>query len=412
MDLIETLNRTMKLAMDEGRVASYEEAKELFESFKLRIHVQSGFTHVPAAQAAVLTLLNAAPKTFLGGVELIGAVQERCTMAWFAGQPLGEVAQSFGVIVAADLEEQEIPAIHIGNYELPARKFSLGVILEADGFTLSPDRAAVGTVMAAADVGVAAAGAALSEAFLYTYRKAPLAGQRDVRWRFPGGTNPKSLANLWLVGLGHLGQAFLWTAALSGEQHLPRAVKLSDFDSVSNSSLSTCLLVSHQDVGRRKVDVIAERLEVLGVQVERNYERLDPGTRIVHVSHELLVVAVDNVALRRSLDHFTGARVLEAGIGNGVDAFTRIQVHAFPGLRKARDIWAEDDLMSSHAIDISQPAYQSLLDQNGDRCGTTLLAGRAVATPFVGAFAGAIVFHLAQNPNAGGHAWSFDTKNL
>ncbi|WP_175916069.1 ThiF family adenylyltransferase [Burkholderia sp. BCC1638] len=412
MDLIETLNRTMKLAMDDGRVASYEEAKALFESFKLRIHVQPGFTNVPAAQAAVLTLLNAAPKTFLGGVELTGAVHERCTMAWFAGQTLGKVAQSFGAFVAADLDEREVPTIYIGNHEVPPLKFSLGVILEADGFTLSPDRAALGTARAAAHVGVAAAGAALSEAFLHAYRKAPLAGQRDVRWRFPSGTYSKTLGNLWLVGLGHLGQAFLWTAALAGDQYLPKAVKLSDFDNVSNSSLSTCLLVNRQNVGHKKVDVIAERLEALGVQVERNYERLDPGARVVHVNHELFVVAVDNVALRRSLDRFNGTRVLEAGIGNGVDAFTRIQVHAFPGPRKARDIWADDDAESSRAIDISKPAYQSLLAQNGDRCGTTLLAGRSVATPFVGAFAGAILFHLAQYPTAGGHAWSFDIKNL
>jgi len=356
--------------------------------------------------------LNAAPKTFLGSVELMGAVEERCTMAWFAGQTLGRVAQSFGAMVVDGLEEQEVPTIYIGNYELQARGFSLGMILEANGFTLSPDRAAVGTSMAAAHVGVAAAGAALSEAFFHASRKAPLAGQRDVRWRFPSPTYPKTLDNLWLVGLGHLGQAFLWTAALAGERHLPKAVKLSDFDSVSNSSLSTCLLVNHQDVGHKKVDVIAERLEPLGVQTERNYERLDPGTRVVQVSHELFVVAVDNVALRRSLDRFNGTRVLEAGIGNGVDGFTRIQAHAFPGPRKARDIWAEDDAESSRAIDISKPAYQSLLAQNGDKCGTTLLAGRSVATPFVGAFAGAIVFYLAQYPTAGCHAWSFDIKNL
>ena len=118
MDLIETLNRTMKLAMDDGRVGSYEEAKALFESFKLRIHVKSGFAAVPAAQAAVLTLLNAAPKTFLGGVELMGAVQEQCTMAWFAGQTLGKVAQSFGAIVAEGLDEREVSTIYVGDYEV------------------------------------------------------------------------------------------------------------------------------------------------------------------------------------------------------------------------------------------------------------------------------------------------------
>jgi hypothetical protein len=46
-------------------------------------------------------------------------------------------------------------------------------------------------------------------------------------------------------------------------------------------------------------------------------------------------------------------------------------------------------------VDISRPAYQALLKQTGDECGTTLLAGRSIATPFVGAFAGAVLFGLA-----------------
>ena len=96
MELIETLNRTMKLAMDDGRVSSYEEAQTLFGSFRLRIHVQSGFSAVPAAEAAAITLLNAAPKTFLGGVELVGPLHEQCTMAWFAGKALGVLLSNSG----------------------------------------------------------------------------------------------------------------------------------------------------------------------------------------------------------------------------------------------------------------------------------------------------------------------------
>jgi len=412
MELVETLNRTMKLAMDEGRVGSYEDAKALFQSFKLRIHVQPDFTAVPAAQAAVLTLLNAAPRTFLGGVELVGALQERCTMAWFAGRTLADVAQSFGVAVPASIDGLEVPTIRIGNSEPAESVFSVGVGLQAEQFTLTPDRSTAMNSMSAAYVGVAAAGAALCEAFLHLYRKAPLAGQRDVHWAFPGGEDPKAPTSLWLVGLGHLGQAYLWTAALAGDQYLPTLVKLSDFDSVSESSLSTCLLVGPRDVGRRKVDVVAERLEALGVQVKRCYEKLDLNDGPVQVPHEFVVVAVDNVSLRRSLDRIHAARVLEAGIGDGSDAFTRLQVHAFPGPRKARDIWAEDDVKSSRTIDISKPAYQALLAQSGDECGTTLVAGRSVATPFVGAFAGAILCCLTQYRSTSGGAWSFDLKNL
>lgn len=411
MELIETLNRTMKLAMDEGVASSYEEAQSLFNSFKLRISIQPGFTDVPAAEAAVLTLLNAAPKTFLGGVELVGALEEYCTQAWFAGIKLGDVAQKMGVTTEISCSN-DLPTIYWGSHLPSSDTFCLGVILNSDGFTLSPDRAGKGAQSSPIQAGVAAAGAALYEAFQHAYRKAPTAGQREIRWSLPDITQESPPPTMWLIGGGHLGQAFLWTVALKGNSFLPQSIKLSDYDTVSWSSLSTCLLVNSKDVGKRKVDVIADQLELLGVMVQRDYERLNLDTGIIKSEHELAVVAVDNIALRRSLDRLHVSRILEAGIGNGPEAFTRIQLHKFPGLRKARDIWMEDDVRGARLADLSKPAYQSLLKTSGDECGTALVAGRAVATPFIGAFAGAVLSQFAMNPFGSNCAWNFDVCSL
>jgi hypothetical protein len=63
-------------------------------------------------------------------------------------------------------------------------------------------------------------------------------------------------------------------------------------------------------------------------------------------------------------------------------------------------------------VDISKPAYQSLLARDKDICGTSLLAGRAVATPFVGAFAGALVAWLADHPSTSQFEWNFDLNSL
>lgn len=412
MDLIETLNRTMKLAMDEGRVGSYEEALTLFSSFRLRVHVQPGFAATPAAEAAVLTLLNAAPKTFLGGVELVGPLHECCTRAWFAGMTLGEVAEQFGVATATD-GASDTPTIYIGDGTPQEATFWLGVSPTSDGFILSPDGAVMCSQEALVEAGVAAAGAALNEAFRHAYRKTPLAGQREIRWKFPACGNASPVETFWNIGLGHLGQAFLWTAALVGGQRLPKIIRLTDYDTVSWSSLSTCLLVTAKDVGRRKVDVVAERIEALGIKAQRDYERLYlDDSRMVRSEQDLVVVAVDNIALRRSLDRLHAQRVLEAGIGEGTEAFTRIQLHAFPGPRKARDIWIGDDARASCAVDLTQPAYKALLAKSGDECGTTLVAGRSVATPFVGAFAGALLNVLAADRVGDIHAWSYDVSSL
>jgi hypothetical protein len=172
------------------------------------------------------------------------------------------------------------------------------------------------------------------------------------------------------------------------------------------------LLVDVADVDRKKVDAVAGQLEVLGVAVKRDPARLDLDTGPVVAALPICVVAVDNLALRRSLDRIHGAVVLEAGIGDGVDGFTRVQAHAFPGRRLARDIWLGEDPKASRVVDISKPAYRSLLEETGDECGTTLVAGRSIATPFIGAFAGAVLARLSESGGLQEHAWSFDVNSL
>lgn len=411
MNLAESLNRTMKLAMDEGRVKSYQEAVALFNSFRLRLQVAPGFTSTPGVEAAVLTLLRAGPKTFLGGVELLGAIDEPCRLAWFAGKPLRDVAAECGVSIGAD-SAVHLPTICIGPGAATNDGFWIGLCVKSDGFVLTPDVSFSSTLETSIESGVAGAGAALNQAFQHIYRNAPQAGQREVVFRLPAQLCLSAPQNQWVIGLGHLGQAYLWTAMLKRRELRPSVIRLTDYDKVSTSSLSTCLLVDAADVGRNKVDAIAERLEFLGVEVQQDPVRLNLDAGPVDSAHPQCIVAVDNLALRRSLDRVRGACLLEAGIGDGSDGFTRVQVHAFPGARMARDIWAGEDLKASRLVDISKPAYRSLLEESGDECGTTLVAGRSIATPFVGAFAGALLAQLSVAGELREHAWNFDVNSL
>ena len=412
MELAESLNRTMKLAMDEGRVQSYQEAVMLFSSFRLRLMVAPGFTSSPGVEAAILTLLRAAPKTFLGGVELAGPLHETCTLAWFSGKTLGEVAEGCGVSVSVSVDVTEaIPTICVGAGAATADGFWLGMRMRNDGFTLTPDISVPSAPEASVEAGVAAAGAALNQAFQHIYRRAPLAGQRELNFRLPSQANAEARSQ-WVIGLGHLGQAYLWTVMLQRPGRRPAVVRLTDDDKVSASSLSTCLLVDPTDVGKDKVEAVAQRLEALGVTVVRDPVRLDLNSGVVKSAQSLCIVAVDNLALRRSLDRIQEAVVLEVGIGDGSEGFTQVQAHVFPGGRLARDVWAGDDSKASRAVDISKPAYRTLLAESGDECGTTLVAGRSVATPFVGAFAGAVVARLSASHNLQVHAWNYDVSSL
>lgn len=104
-------------------------------------------------------------------------------------------------------------------------------------------------------------------------------------------------------------------------------------------------------------------------------------------------------------------RIFEGGIGDGARGFTRVQFRSFPGSRMARDVRAGKDLRATRAVDISVP----LLKETGDECGTTLVAGRSIATPFVGAFAGAVLFGLTMAGPEGARSqfgWAFDLNHL
>ena len=65
-----------------------------------------------------------------------------------------------------------------------------------------------------------------------------------------------------------------------------------------------------------------------------------------------------------------------------------MRLHTLPGSRPATGLWRErvdgEDVTTS-------PAYRDLLAKGAlDRCGVTLLAGKAVGAPFVGAIAASL----------------------
>ncbi len=67
-----TLHRTAKYFMDSGRAQTAEEAMDLLKSYGLTIAVGPEIHTSPAAQIALLTLVNLGRRTFLGGVEVVG----------------------------------------------------------------------------------------------------------------------------------------------------------------------------------------------------------------------------------------------------------------------------------------------------------------------------------------------------
>src|SRR5450631_1233909 len=136
----ESLNRTVKLALDDGSATSLEEAIERFRSFRVGIDVRAGAMKSPGLEAALLTLLNAAPRTFLGGVEVFGDVDQPLHLAWFNGTTIKETAISFGATVGSG-RNMHSPVFVLGSGPLSHRDFVLSVQCADFGFRLSPEEA-------------------------------------------------------------------------------------------------------------------------------------------------------------------------------------------------------------------------------------------------------------------------------
>ncbi|KWT98602.1 MULTISPECIES: ThiF family adenylyltransferase [unclassified Variovorax] len=423
----ESMHRLAKMALDTGEADSPEAAIALFQKYRVRIHLGAGWADTSAGQACFLTALNTSARAFLGGVEVHGDLDHRLTVPLFEGRHVREVIGECGGHAAA-VASTRLPTLVIG--EVPkGPDAGFCVQLAWDGWCawISPwqqdDATSFGRDNPLA--GVAAAALGVNEAFLHVRGEFAEAGHRVVGlslwnplamadWRDYVGPDLQYLPkDLWLVGLGHLGQAYAWTLAMLPYTAARAHLVLQDFDKAARSNLSTCMLLGSHDLGKRKVRVVAQRLEAAGFEIDMVERRFSSNHRVLPGEPSTALIGVDNVGTRRELDTAAFDLVVEAGLGSGHHDFRNIRTHCFPGPRKPSEVWRADAAVEA-GVELSD-TYKKLAAQRNDICGMTLLASRAVATPFVGAFAASLVLAEVIRPLHGGGvhaALDMQMKNL
>ena len=67
-----SLHRTAKYFMDSGRAETHDEAMTMLKKFGLTIHVGPEILRSAHHQTALITMVNTARRTLLGGVEVVG----------------------------------------------------------------------------------------------------------------------------------------------------------------------------------------------------------------------------------------------------------------------------------------------------------------------------------------------------
>jgi energy-coupling factor transporter ATP-binding protein EcfA2 len=197
-------------------------------------------------------------------------------------------------------------------------------------------------------------------------------------------------SRLWLIGLGHLGQAYLWGLGLL-PYRAPGEVKLvlQDVDAITPSTESTSILTDGTLIGIQKTRAMAAWTERRGFQAAILERLFDADFRRRPEEPAIALCGLDNAAGRRALDQVGFDMIVEAGLGRGHRDFRTLRLHTLPGARPSAEMWKATP--GAERVD-DQPAYAKLMAEGVlDRCGMTLLAGKAVGAPFVGAVAATLV---------------------
>jgi hypothetical protein len=191
-------------------------------------------------------------------------------------------------------------------------------------------------------------------------------------------------SRLWIVGLGNLGQAYLWLlTCLPYRDYSDVEVVLQDYDRIAPANESTSVLTSEFMVGRMKTRAIAEWLEARGFRTCLEERRFGEATR--RGAHEpgVALCGVDNALARASLEDVGFGLVVETGLGAGPQAFRNFSLHTFPSSLSASQIWGSGANTGTPDV-LGMPAYRASNYPTLDECGLAQLASRTVGVSFVG----------------------------
>jgi len=385
---------------------SFVEAEQKLAASRLIIAIGNEGAHTPAGQAAFLTAMVTAARCF-GRVSTEGSLDGPllCPVP-IAAKSLGEAAGFLG----ASTEPLQEPAsrILIGADLEPGDGWS--VQAHWDGWTAgvapgrSPEASGRGDCPLA---GVAAGALAVGQAFL--------AEQGDIRaGRFTQqlslwspelgpevGAQPEPPLNeillprdLWFIGLGNLGQAYLWSLTMlpySSPQQV--MLFLQDDQTVGKENWGTSILVRRGKYGSLKTRIAEDWSLARGFQVRRIDRRLNEHVFRSGTEPGIALAGLDSMPARRLLGHPGFEYIIDVGLGATVEAYRSFRINVFDSTRNPVDHFqgVEDQTREEAEKLLQLPAYQEIALNRGDSgCGAAMLADMSVAVPFVSAFVGAL----------------------
>jgi hypothetical protein len=428
----EALGRVAKLFIDRHQIP-LEEAEARLAALRVALTCGPEVFGSPTLQAAVLTAANAASRCFPGGVSLHlpkAGRGQRVRLPWPGRIPLEAAIRQASprtTTGAEDIPPEADAVLVFGTRPDVGR----GLQVTFDGWVaaVAPvhERLRLGERDRCVLAGVLGGALAVSETFLdfagvaaeATRRRVGLSLWRpDLPWedeeaRAPGVAVEFLPGEVWSLGLGHLGQAYLWALSLLPYREPDRVLLLlQDFDRVVAANLDTGLLTSPDALGRLKTRVAQGFLEPRGFRPVLVERRFDGGTRRYDDEPKLALGGFDGGGPRRALDGAGFERVVDCGLGGTADNFDALDLYTLPCPgRSSADLWPkpgpDDEAVRRERLERlarENPVYQGHARRAG--CGHVELAGRSVAVPFVGAVAASFVLAETLRMLHGGEGYS------
>ena len=399
----DTFNR-LSLGIIEKDKCSPEEAINKLQSLQLNLICTDIINTSLPLQAALLTAINTGKRAFLGGVYIKMPNEVKCLLPWPGKEYLNDIAVELGATISNEINNKNfcltfgLPgSIDDNCMQVVCNDWQAGILTNGESMVFEQ----TGTVPTA---GVFAGGLAVFLAFLKMSGINIAACDNsngislwrpDLHWLDSNAKGPQVEflpEKYWILGLGHLGQAYLWNIGLLPyNQSQAVTILLQDDDKIVDANWSAGLLSEIKHRNLYKTRLCGSWLEARGFETIITERRFDANTQRINQEPFVALCGFDSASSRLPLENAGFDLIVETGLGSSLSTFDIIALHTFPDASKTpNDLWGIEDETKT---DINEVVYDILKNLHDDECGIVPLtiSGKSLSASFVGACSGALV---------------------
>ncbi|MDA9545012.1 hypothetical protein ACM43_11115 [Bradyrhizobium sp. CCBAU 45321] len=394
-------SRITKALTDAARASSFREAEARLDAVHIAVIVGADQATTRAGQAAALTAIATARKCF-GRVTLVGEADVPLIAKLPLGATLQRAARRLGARIARKPPARTTHRIIIGNTSSGNSstircwwdRWLSGT--RARGETVGDSRLALSGVFAAA-LAVRQVFAGVLAGKVLRARDATVSLWTPWICADRNDLGPECFDvpdQFWFLGLGHLGQGFVWNLCLLGSKG-GRAI-LQDDQTIGEENEPTSLLVTEDDIGEKKARIASTWLGAAGWTADVIERRHHGDIRLSPDDPPYLLSGLDRIEPRRVMAMHGFDYMIDAGLGHGRYDFEGIQLRVVAKGASSSDLWDAPEHAVGETLSDRQAsaAYKDLEKQIG-QCGIVSFAEASTSVPFVGAATGALVIAQA-----------------